>query len=84
LHNGLFFSITNCVDAGFVGTAKRAGYMATTAAGAIATSEMSDDHDLAFDFDLDIDAAEYSRIMRRIGVDGDETVAPISVFYPSI
>jgi hypothetical protein len=57
-------------------------HMAATTAEAIATSDMSDEHDLAFDFDLNIDAEEYSRIMRRI--DGDEAVTQVSAFNSSI
>jgi hypothetical protein len=53
-------------------------HMAATTAEAIAASDMS------FDFDLDIDAEEYSRIMRRIGIDGDETVTQVSAFNSSI
>jgi hypothetical protein len=44
----------------------------------------SDDLDLSFDFDLNIDAVEYSRIMHRIGIDGDETVTRVSAFNSSI
>jgi len=58
--------------------------MAATTVQAIATSDMSDDRALSFDFDLDIDAVEYSRIMRRIGIDGDETVTQVSAFNSSI
>jgi hypothetical protein len=58
--------------------------MAATAAEAIAASDMSDDRALSFDFDLDIDAVEYSRIMRRIGIDGDESVTQVSAFNSSI
>jgi len=58
--------------------------MAATTAEAIVTPDMSDDHDLSFDFNLDIDALEYSRIMRRIGIDGDETVTQVSAFNSSI
>jgi hypothetical protein len=50
---------------------------------ATATDE-TDDLDLSFDFDLNIDTAEYSRIMRRIGIDGDETVMRVSAFNSSI
>jgi hypothetical protein len=59
-------------------------HMAASTAEAIATSDKSDDLDPAFDFDLNIDAAEYSRIMRRIGIDGDETVTQVSAFNSSI
>jgi hypothetical protein len=59
-------------------------HMAATTVQAIATSDMSDDRALSFDFDLDIDAVEYSRIMRRIGIDGDETVTQVSAFNSSI
>ena len=34
--------------------------------------------------DLNIDAVEYSRIMHRIGIDGDETVTRVSAFNSSI
>lgn len=47
-------------------------------------TDESDDLDLSFDFDLNIDAVEYSRIMRRIGIDGDETVTRVSAFNSSI
>jgi hypothetical protein len=36
------------------------------------------------DFELEIDEVEYSRIMRRIGIDGDETVTHVSAFNSSI
>jgi hypothetical protein len=42
------------------------------------------DADESFDFDLNIDAVEYSRIMQRIGIDGDETVTRVSAFNSSI
>jgi hypothetical protein len=58
--------------------------MAATTAEAIAASGLADDLDLAFDFDLNIDARDYSRIMHRIGIDGDETVTQISAFNSSI
>ena len=41
------------------------------------------DDDLAFDFDLSVDAAEYSRIMRRIGRKDGEVVR-VSAFNSSI
>jgi hypothetical protein len=44
--------------------------------------DRSDDFDLPFDVDLNIDATEYSRIMRRIGVDGAD--ASVSAFNSSI
>jgi hypothetical protein len=53
------------------------------ATGTVDTVE-SGDLDLAFDFDLNIDAVEYSRIMHRIGIDGDETVTRVSAFNSSI
>jgi hypothetical protein len=59
-------------------------HMAATTVQAIATSDIPDDRALSFDFDLDIDAVEYSRIMRRIGIDGDETVTQVSAFNSSI
>jgi hypothetical protein len=34
--------------------------------------------------EVEVDEVEYSRIMRRIGVDGDETVTPVSAFNSSI
>ncbi len=58
--------------------------MAGTQAEARIAPDMSDDLHLSFDFDLDIDAVEYSRIMRRIGIDGDETVTQVSAFNSSI
>jgi hypothetical protein len=48
------------------------------------TYDTSDDLDLSFDFDLNIDAVEYSRIMRRFLLGGDRTVTPISSFNSSI
>jgi hypothetical protein len=56
------------------------GHMVT---GAVDT-DVSDDLDLSFDFDMNIDAVEYSRIMHRIGIDGDETVTRVSAFNSSI
>jgi hypothetical protein len=53
------------------------------ATGTVGT-EVSDELDLTFDFDLNIDAVEYSRIMRRIGSDGDETGTRVSAFNSSI
>jgi hypothetical protein len=47
-------------------------------------TDESDDLDLSFDFDLNIDRAEYSRIMRRIDIDGDATVTRVSAFNSSI
>jgi hypothetical protein len=58
--------------------------MAAPTAEAITTSDRSDDYDLSFDFDLNIDAVEYFRIMRRIGIDGDESVPQVSAFNSSI
>jgi hypothetical protein len=58
--------------------------MAATQADVIVASDMSDIHDLPFDFDLNIDMVEYSRIMRRIGSDGDDAVTSISAFNSSI
>jgi hypothetical protein len=49
-----------------------------------ATSAMPDVNDLAFDFDLDVDARDYERIMSRIGIDGDEAVTQVSAFNSSI
>jgi hypothetical protein len=49
------------------------------------TSDRSDDMDLSFGFALQIDAAEYSRIMRRIPPSDDEgTVTPISAFNSAV
>jgi hypothetical protein len=48
-------------------------------------SDGSDDFDLSFDVGLHIDAVEYSRIMQRIGVDGDDgTATSVSAFNSSI
>ena len=48
-------------------------------------SDRSEDLDLSFDVDLNIDAMEYSRIMQRIGVDGDDgAVTSVSAFNSSI
>ena len=57
--------------------------MATRTVDTVDTGE-SDDLDLSFDFDMNIDAVEYSRIMHRIGIDGDETVTRVSAFNSSI
>jgi hypothetical protein len=77
--------VTDRADGASVGTAKREPvHMAATTAEAIAESDLSDVHDLAFDLDLNIDARDYSRIMRRIGIDGDETVTQVSAFNSSI
>jgi hypothetical protein len=49
------------------------------------TPDRSDDMDLSFGFALRIDAAEYSRIMRRIPPSDDEgTVTPISAFNSAV
>lgn len=50
----------------------------------IVTTDDSDDGDPPFGFGQDIDIVEYSRLMRRIGIDGDETVARVSGFNSSI
>jgi len=47
-------------------------------------ADKSRDRDLSFDFDSDIDAAEYIRIMDRIGSNGDQTVTRVSAFNSSI
>ena len=58
--------------------------MAATQAEAIVASGMSDIQDLPFDFDVNIDNIEYSRIMRRIGVQDGGSGTPISAFNSSI
>jgi hypothetical protein len=58
--------------------------MAATQAEVTVASDMSDIHDLPFDFDVNIDAAEYSRIMRRIGVTGGDAATPVSAFNSAI
>jgi hypothetical protein len=58
--------------------------MAATLAGDVVTSGMSDIRDMPLDFDANIDVAEYSRIMRRIGIDSDGSVMPVSAFNSSI
>jgi hypothetical protein len=71
--------------AGSVGTSKeRLVHMAASTTEAITTSDWSDDYDLSFDFDLIIDPVEYARIMRRIGIDGDESAPQASAFNSSI
>jgi hypothetical protein len=50
----------------------------------VINSVMSDVRDQSFDFDVDIDSSEYSRIMRRIGVQDGESVTPVSAFNSSI
>jgi hypothetical protein len=47
------------------------------------TSDKSDDPGLSFDFDVQIDAEEYSRIMRHT-FEGDGTATPICAFNSSI
>jgi hypothetical protein len=70
----------------FIDTEKESRvHMATTTAGAIAIYDASgDDSDLPLDLDLRIDEVEYARIMRRIGIDGDETDTSVSAFNSSI
>jgi len=58
--------------------------MAATQAEALVTSDMSDIHDLPFDFDVNIDAVEFSRIMRRISVQDGDAGTPVSAFNSSI
>jgi hypothetical protein len=59
--------------------------MAVTEVEAITTFDARGvDYDLSFDLGLNIDESEYSRIMRRIGIDGDETVTRVSAFNSSI
>jgi hypothetical protein len=58
-------------------------HMAAMQAELFVTSDKSDIHDLPFDFDVNIDVVEYSRIMRRVGVDGG-SVTPVSAFNSSI
>ena len=70
---------------GSVGTAKGAVYMAGAQPESNVVSDRSEDLDLSFDVDLNIDAMEYSRIMQRIGVDGDDgAVTSVSAFNSSI
>jgi hypothetical protein len=57
--------------------------MAATQAEMIVTSDMSDIHDLPFDFEVNIDAVEFKRVMRRISVEGDAGT-PVSAFNSSI
>jgi hypothetical protein len=59
-------------------------YMATVRPEESGTSDRSDDLDLSFDFDLQIDAVEYSRIMSHILCDGDDTISRVSAFNSSI
>jgi hypothetical protein len=54
--------------------------MAPATAEAIATSDLADDRALSFDFDLNIDAVELTRIMRRIGTESNESVIQLSAF----
>ena len=53
------------------------------ATGTVGT-EVLDELELAFDFGQSMDAEDYSRIMHRIGIDGDETVTRVSAFNSSI
>jgi hypothetical protein len=48
------------------------------------TYDTSELLDLSFDFDLQIDAVEYSRIMRRCDIVGDSTVTRVNAFNSSI
>lgn len=58
--------------------------MAVRAVEAITTFDARGvDYDLSFDLALEVDPAEYSRIIRRIGIDGDKTVT-VSAFNSSI
>jgi hypothetical protein len=47
------------------------------------TCDKSDDQDLSFDFDVQIDSEKYSRIMRHT-FGGDGTATPIYAFNSSI
>lgn len=58
--------------------------MATMAGASAIYDASGDDSELRLDLDLQIDKVEYARIMRRIGIDGDETVTPVSAFNSSI
>jgi hypothetical protein len=49
-----------------------------------AASDLSEVHEVAFDLDLVIDKSDYSRIMRRIGLDGDESTTRVCAFNSSI
>jgi hypothetical protein len=50
----------------------------------VINSVMSDVRDQPFDFDVTIDAVEYSRIMRRISVQDGESDTPVAAFNSSI
>jgi hypothetical protein len=58
--------------------------MATTYAGAVFTSDMSDIHDLPLDAVVSIDDIEYAHIMRRIGIAEGEQGTSVSAFNSSI
>ncbi len=58
--------------------------MPTTYADAVFTSDMSAIHDLPLNTEVNIDDAEYSRIMRRIGIAEDEPGTSVSAFNSAI
>jgi hypothetical protein len=49
-----------------------------------ATTSAADLDGLPFDAETGADAAEYARIMQRIGIDGDEAVTRVCAFNSSI
>ena len=50
----------------------------------VVIAETPDVQDLPLDADLEISAAEYARIMRRIGEPGGTAETPVSAFNSSI
>jgi hypothetical protein len=58
--------------------------MATSYAGDVFTSDMSDIHDLPLDAEASIDEVEYTHIMRRIGIVEGERGTSVSAFNSSI
>jgi len=58
--------------------------MATSYAGAVFISDMSDIHDLPLDAEVNFDEVEYAHIMRRIGIAEGEQGTTVSAFNSSI
>jgi hypothetical protein len=59
--------------------------MADARAKTLFTCETSgEDYNLSFDCDMVIDDAEYSRIMRRVGIEDDGAATYVSAFNSSI
>jgi hypothetical protein len=50
----------------------------------VVLSSLIDVSDVPLQADVNIDSLEYMRIMRRIGINDDESVTPVSAFNSSI